>query len=138
MIEHAGLTRRFLACLYELLSLVAIWLFCTFVFVMVHGQVETIMERLALQVLLWVITGVYLIACWVKTGQTLASQAWKIQILNDDNALLRPRKALIRYILATVSLILLGLGFLWAIIDKEHLFLHDRLIKTKIIKVPAQ
>lgn len=138
MIEHAGLTRRLLACLYELLSLVAIWLFCTFVFVMVHGQVETTMERLALQVLLWVITGVYLIACWVKTGQTLASQAWKIQILNDDNALLRPRKALIRYILATVSLILLGLGFLWAIIDKEHLFLHDRLIKTKIIKVPVQ
>ncbi len=65
MNEHAGLVRRLAACFYELLSLIAIWFFCAFVFVMLDGQIESAAERLLLQVVLWVVTGVYLVACWV-------------------------------------------------------------------------
>lgn len=139
MSEYAGLARRFAACFYEVLSLIAIWFFCAFIFVMLNGQIENAAERLLLQITLWVMTGIYLGACWVKTGQTLAAQAWKIKLVNaNDNRLVTYKIALIRYALATLSLLFLGLGFLWAFIDKEHLFLHDRLIKTRLVRVSVQ
>jgi uncharacterized RDD family membrane protein YckC len=136
MSEYAGMARRFAACFYELLSLIAIWFFCALVFVMLNGQIENAAERLLLQIALWVITGIYLIACWVKTGQTLAAQAWKIKLVGADNRLVTYKTALIRYALATLSLFCLGLGFLWALVDQEHLFLHDRLANTRLIKMP--
>lgn len=138
MNEHAGLVRRFAACFYELLSLIAIWFFCAFVFVMLDGQIEIAADRLLLQVTLWLVTGVYLVACWVKTGQTLAAQAWKIKLVNADKSPLTYKTALVRYVLASVSLFCFGLGFLWAFVDKEHLFLHDRLVKTQLIKLPVK
>jgi len=132
MLKNAGLMRRFAASIYELLSLIAIWLLTTFVFVMFFGSAETALERFALQVVLWLVTGVYLMACWVKTGQTLATQAWKIKLVNADGQLLSIKQAFMRYVLASISLLVLGLGFLWALVDKDRLFLHDRLSKTRL------
>jgi len=60
-------------------------------------------------------------------------QAWNFQLLDHDNQTLDVKLAAARYILATLSLMLLGLGFLWAIIDRDRLFLHDRLLKTKVV-----
>lgn len=40
----------------------------------------------------------------------------------------------VRYRFALAGALLLGAGFLWALIDREGLFLHDRLAGTKIIK----
>jgi hypothetical protein len=37
-------------------------------------------------------------------------------------------------VLASISLLVFGLGYLWALVDKEHLFLHDRMLKTHFIK----
>lgn len=138
MNENAGLVRRLAACLYELLSLIAIWFLCAFIFVMLDGQIAIPTERLLLQVSLWVVTGIYLIACWVKTGQTLAAQAWKIKLVKVDKTSVSYQTALVRYVLATLSLSCFGLGFLWAIVDKEHLFLHDRLANTRLINMPVQ
>jgi hypothetical protein len=39
----------------------------------------------------------------------------------------------LRYLLALVSTFMLGLGFVWALIDRERCFLHDRLAGTCII-----
>lgn len=134
MTQHASLVKRFAAIVYELLSLIAVWLLCTFVFVMLIGNVDTATERFSLQIVLWVVTGFYFVACWITTGQTLATQAWKVKVVTIDNRLLSLRQALLRYGLANLSLFLFGLGFLWALVDKEHLFLHDRLLNTRLIK----
>ena len=135
MMQNAGLMKRFAASVYELLSLFAIWLLCTFVFVMASGGADNALERLSLQIILWVVTGAYFVFCWVKTGQTLAAQAWKIKLVNAKDSSLTIQQALFRYVLATISLVTFGLGFLWAIVDKEHLFLHDRFAKTRFIKL---
>lgn len=134
MLQNASLTKRFAASLYELLSLVAIWLLCTFVFVLLVGTVDTALERLLLQVALWLVAGAYFIVCWVRTGQTLAAQAWKMKVVTTDHHTLSIQQAALRYVLATASVVIGGLGFLWAFIDKEQLFLHDRILKTRLIK----
>ncbi|MEO1946761.1 MAG: RDD family protein [Methylophilaceae bacterium] len=122
------------ACLYELLSLVAIWLLCTAIFLGLFGQEDTALKHLCLQLFLWVMTGTYFIICWMRTGQTLAAQAWKIRLVDSDGATLCTSQAAIRYVLASISLLVFGLGYLWALVDKEHLFLHDRMLKTHFIK----
>jgi len=135
MIKNASLVKRLAASVYELLSLIAVWLLCTFVFVLFFGGVETAIERYALQLILWVVAGIYFVVCWRKTGQTLAAQAWKIKLVNMDNNPISLKQALLRYILATLSLLVLGAGFLWALVDKEQLFLHDRILNTRIINI---
>lgn len=131
--QNAGLIKRYGAGLYELLSLVAIWLLCTFIFEMLAHHLPVELKRPLLQLTLWSVTGLYFIVCWLRTGQTLATQAWKIKLVDADGQLLRPQQALYRYVLASLSLMLFGLGFLWALIDRERLFLHDRLLNTRLI-----
>ncbi|MGQ0442868.1 MAG: RDD family protein [Methylophilaceae bacterium] len=133
MRHNASLLKRFVACVYELLLLVAIWLVLVALFLLVMGEVDTHHQRFFLQSLLWLVTGAYFVWCWHKTGQTLAAQTWKLKLVNAENAPLSVKQALQRYVLASASLMLFGLGFLWALIDKEQLFLHDRLLKTRFI-----
>lgn len=133
--SEISLLKRLAACLYELLSLVAIWLLCTALFLSLFGNADTSLKRLCLQLFLWVMTGAYFVICWIRTGQTLAAQAWKIRVVNAKGETLSAPKAIFRYVLASVSLVsLLGLGFLWALFDKDRLFLHDRLLKTHFVK----
>jgi len=130
MKENASLMKRLAACLYESLSLIAIWLLSTFVYMLVFGDVDTDLKRHMLQMTLWLVAGIYFVTCWVRTGQTLAMQAWKIKLTQQDGRLLSLSNAALRYVLASVSLGLFGLGFLWAVVDREQRFLHDRLLNT--------
>ena len=122
------------ACLlYELLTVIAIVFVSAGLFLWIVGDATHGAKRLLLQIFLWLIVGAYFIWCWRQSGQTLAMQAWKIKLIGDDSQLLSLNIAILRYVLATLSVVLCGLGFLWAIIDRQHLFLHDRLLKTRIV-----
>jgi len=121
------------ACLvYESLTVIALSFVLTGVFLWLAGDASHGTKRLAMQLFLWLGIGAYFIRCWLKSGQTLAMQAWRLQLLDKNNHTLDLKLAVIRYILATLSLMLLGLGFFWAIVDRDNLFLHDRLLKTKV------
>ena len=119
--------------LYELLTIIAIVFVSAAVFLALFGDASTGFKRFGLQLFLWAVLGAYYIRCWLKSGQTLAMQAWKIKLVNEHNQPVNWKLSAMRYVLATLSLSLLGLGFLWAIFDKEHLFLHDRLLNTKLV-----
>jgi uncharacterized RDD family membrane protein YckC len=122
------------ACLlYELLTVIAIVFVSAGLFLWIVGDATHGAKRLLLQIFLWLIVGAYFVWCWRQSGQTLAMQAWKIKLIGDDSQLLSLNIAILRYILATLSVVLCGLGFLWAIIDRQHLYLHDRLLKTRIV-----
>ncbi len=133
MIKNATCLRLFAACMYELLVLFALWMLCTWVFVRLFGDARHDSKRLLLQFFLWLMTGAYFVWCWVKSGQTLAAKTWKIKLVNAQNTTLSMSQALIRYALGSISLLACGLGYVWIFVDKEGLFLHDRLLKTRFI-----
>lgn len=135
MYSNASRFKLFAACLYELLLLVAIWMFCTLIFVTMFGDASIGYKRYGLQLALWFFTGVYFVWCWCKSGQTLATQTWKIKLVNQENNTLKLNQALFRYVLASASLMACGVGYFWALIDKKGLFLHDRLLKTRFIQL---
>ena len=145
MIQNATRLRLFAACIYELLLLLALWMLCTWIFLSLFGDATSHYKRTFLQLFLWLVTGAYFVWCWTKTGQTLATKTWKIKLVtqnlanqdltNQQNVNLNMQQAMIRYALASASILACGLGFFWALLDKNSLFLHDRLLKTRFIRV---
>lgn len=132
--------KRLMACVYEFLILVAIWMLFTWLYVSLFGDATHGAKRLWLQFLLWLITGVYFVMCWVKTGQTLAMQAWKMKIVSQDGDLLSLRQALFRYVLASVLTLMFGLSLLYMLVNRQRLFLHDQLLGSRYVvlaKAPA-
>ncbi|HEY9210645.1 MAG TPA: RDD family protein [Methylotenera sp.] len=122
------------ACLlYELLTVIAIVFVSAGLFVWIAGDSTHGVKRLLLQIFLWLIVGAYFVWCWRQSGKTLAMQAWKFKLVGHDSQLLSFNIAVLRYVLATLGIMLCGLGFLWAIADRQHLFLHDRLLKSRIV-----
>lgn len=125
------------ACLiYEALTVIALGLTFSALFLWLFGDATHGFKRALLQLFLWSAIGVYFIRCWLKTGQTLAMQAWQLKLVNQELHLVTLNIAVLRYALATVSLMLLGMGFLWALFDKDRLFLHDRLLDSSIVTLP--
>jgi uncharacterized RDD family membrane protein YckC len=125
--------RLFAACVYELLLLIALWMLCVGLFLALLGEASSIYKHLLLQLFLWLATGAYLVWCWCKTGQTVATKTWKIKLVNQQNLTLNYQQAIVRYALASTSLLACGLGFMWILVDKDALFLHDRILKTRFI-----
>ena len=133
--EKIGNFRLFAACVYEMLLLIALWFITAWIFVAIFGDATQSYKRFFLQFTLWLITGVYFVWCWCKSGQTLATQTWKLQLVNQSGVKLSVRQALIRYVLTSLSALIFGLGFLWVLLDKNRLYLHDRILKSRFIIV---
>lgn len=84
----------------------------------------------------------YFIWFWRHGGQTLAMKTWKIRLApaqdrHDGNPSISRRQALLRHLLCWPSLALGGCGLLWALVDRDGQFLHDRLAGTRLILVSA-
>lgn len=83
-------------------------------------------------VYLLLISYLYFAWQWTHGGQTLGMRAWHIRLLNTNK---QPADLLMvtkRFCLALLSWLAAGLGFLWAIPDKNHRALHDRYSGTRL------
>ena len=65
------------------------------------------------------------------TGQTLGKQMAGVIVLAPDGHILNLRTSLLRSTLAFVSFLPLGLGFLWALWDKNGETWHDKIAGTR-------
>lgn len=76
---------------------------------------------------------IYFLWFWLNGGQTLPMKTWKLKLANPDGSPPRPAQALLRYLAAWPSILLFGIGILWALVDKDKQFLHDRIAGTRIV-----
>ncbi len=128
---------RLAACmLYDGLVVLALSFALALGFILLFGDASHGLKRYALQLFLWLGIGLYFVWCWRKSGQTLAMQTWQLKLSDGQTKLLNWPQALIRYALASLSLAAFGLGFVWALFDRDGLFLHDRLLHSRITFVP--
>lgn len=129
----AGLGRRSLSLLYEALLVAALVLVGSFPFVMM-AQGADAPPRLLFQLYLVALTGAYFTWQWRRGGCTLAMKTWSLRLVTREGGELAWSHALKRYGYALAGTLALGTGFLWALLDREGLFLHDRLAGTLIIR----
>lgn len=75
---------------------------------------------------------------WTHTGQTLGMQTWRLRVQQPSGAAITWRQALLRLGCATLSLLALGAGYWWALVDREGCTWHDRCSGTRIVLLPKR
>ncbi len=121
--------------LYDGLLLIAILFAATFLFLMLFGGAIEPPKRYFLQFYLWLVAAAYFLFCWLRGGQTLAMQTWRIRLTDHAGGSISWSQAVRRYVLASLGLLFFGAGFLWAVFDRQGLFLHDRLTGSRFVLV---
>lgn len=96
------------------------------------SMTETSNKELILQS---VIPLVLVVALWIKYASTPGKMAFGAKIL-DANTFneVPPGRLFLRYIAYFVSLIPLGLGFIWVAFDKRKQGWHDKIAGTVVVK----
>jgi uncharacterized RDD family membrane protein YckC len=130
-----GLRRRLLSMIYEFLILVAVLFIASFAFHLVFRDTGSLFFRPAFQLYLLVVAAIYFTWFWTHGGQTLPMQTWKLRVIRADGGQLFLKQALARYLFAVIGFFFFGCGILWALFDRDGLFLHDRLAGTRIVRI---
>ncbi len=73
---------------------------------------------------------------WIKNGQTLGMQAWRIRLVDFNGNKPAPGKCVLRCFGALLSAACLGLGYLWCLVDRHDRYWHDYLSGTELILLP--
>lgn len=127
-----GVTRRLLCLVYEALLLTAVVFAATVLVLVLFHALDLTLPRPALQLYVLVVCGLYFVPQW-RAGQTLPMKTWRIRVIDRNGGPLTRRAAVMRYVLAGLSMAALGLGFLWAYWDRDRQFLHDRLAGSRLV-----
>jgi uncharacterized RDD family membrane protein YckC len=121
--------------IYESLLVTAVVFVASFIMIPVVGELHAPWQRHLFQVYIVGILLAYFSAFWLRSGQTLAMKTWRIRLVTVSGEPLTFRDAVRRFALAWLGLLLVGAGFWWAFFDRDRQFLHDRLGRTRLIRV---
>jgi uncharacterized RDD family membrane protein YckC len=137
--DCAPVWRRLAALFYDLLVLVAIWMFAAALVLLAFGgnvdvAHQPTLYHLVLQSVLLVLSALYFTISWSKGGQTIGMRAWRVRLVDRDGKSPRPRRSLLRFALALVSLLCAGFGFVWCLFDADRRAWHDIRAGTRLIE----
>ena len=138
-VELAGLRRRLASMLYESMLLLGVLALTFLVPYLILGVgFEIAPPGWFAWLHIFVVLGAYFVWYWRHQGQTLAMQTWRLKIVDaSEGRIASLGRSWLRYALAWPSVLLGGIGLLWALVDRDRQFLHDRLAGTCIVLLPA-
>ena len=114
--------------------------------------------RIAFFVLLFVVGAAYFGWSWTGGRRTLPMQTWRLRLVQTDGGAVTAGAGIRRYLAfwigpavaiaayvalrpmghARLALCLLAINYLWALVDRDRQFLHDRIAGTRLLRVPAR
>lgn len=127
-----GIGRRLGAMSYEALLLVGVLAILIVPLIVLGWGTQTLLPIPWVRIYVFLGLAAYFIWHWHGGRQTLAMRTWKLRIAGADGGPPQLRQLAVRYVLAWPSIGLFGLGILWAFVDRDRQFLHDRLAGTRI------
>ncbi len=106
----------------------------------------------------WAAAGSYVVMSWARGGQTMGMRPWQLRVVAASGQPASRKPLLIRYASATAPAIValelgallpwpsamapfwlaggvLLAGWLWGLVDREGVLLHDRLSGTRLVRV---
>ena len=144
----AGLIRRCAAIFYDFLLSIALLMVVTLLYKMAQmaivgeQQLRQMSDAGALDgdplpstLLVMSLFG-FFAKFWTHNGQTLGMQVWGLRIQNRDGSAISLWQALLRFLVAIGSWLLCGLGFFWALWDKEKRSWHDIYSESQVVQLP--
>ena len=135
---ESSLLRRLGAILYDSLLLLALLFLATIPFIAVRAgeyvQPGTLPHQLTLLVVLYG----FFVGFWTRTGSTLGMLAWGLRVEAAHQRTPNVWQATVRFFVAIVSWLPVGLGFVWQLWDKDRLTWHDRASETRLMYYPKK
>ncbi|SDI47085.1 Uncharacterized membrane protein YckC, RDD family [Pseudomonas flavescens] len=144
----AGLGRRLAAILYDGFLCIALLIVATFVYKLIqmaiYGEAQLREwseagvldgDPLLSTLLMFTLFG-FFAKFWTHKGQTLGMQVWGIRVQNADGTAISLWQALLRFMIAIVSWLALGLGYLWVLLDKRKRTWHDHYSASVVVRLP--
>ncbi len=130
-----GLSRRLAAIFYDSWLVAAFWLLGAIVDTFVRAGLDLgdTGHRLPLQLYLLLSPVAFFSWFWMHGGQTLGMRAWRLKLLSRDGGRVSLRQSLIRCAGALLSMLALGLGYLWVLFDRDGRSWHDHLSGTRLV-----
>lgn len=128
----AGFWRRLGAWVYDALVVLTIFLMATLVAVAANGGHAIAPQQIWFEVWLLGCLFAYFWLSWRAGGQTLGMRPWRIKLRSSDGKPLRFWQMLVRYLVAWISFLVVGLGFFWALIPPQRATWHDLASRTRV------
>ena len=128
-----SLFRRLASIFYDCLLLFSILFFGSLVLLPLVGDGAIESGNLVYNAYLLVLSYLYFCWQWTMGGQTLGMRSWHIYVINENSNYPDWKEASLRFLFAVVSWLLFGLGFIYALFNKDKLTLHDRFSNTRLI-----
>ena len=137
-VELAGLRRRLASMLYESMLLLGVLALTFLVPYLILGiGFEIAPPGWFAWLHIFVVLGAYFVWYWRHQGQTLAMQTWRLQLVDAASGRNLPlARCCLRYVLCWPSVLLFGVGLVWALFDRDRQFLHDRFSGARIVALP--
>ena len=141
----AGLGRRLGAMLYDAFLVAAIWLLVAGLHLLVvrhliglpaeqvgQGAAQVASLRFGMLASAFAFFAFF----WCRGGMTLGMQAWRLRVQTLDGCTITLRQAMVRYLVAWLSVATLGLGYLWVLFDAERRSWPDIASGTRVVVLP--
>jgi len=151
-----GLFRRLGALFYDGLLLIGILFFATAILLPFRGG-QAFQGDFGYSAYLLAVVFVFFGWFWTRGGQTLGMRAWNIRLTSANGSAITWSQAALRFLpgllclvlfklgtivlpgavklTALLSLVLFGVSFLWALIDREKRCLHDLIAGTRMARL---
>ncbi|MFR0674859.1 RDD family protein [Enterobacterales bacterium AW_CKDN230030176-1A_HGKHYDSX7] len=146
----AGLGVRLAALLYDSLLCLALLMVTAGLYTLARlaivgeARLQVLSESGALDgdpwlrlVLLGVLFGFFTLF-WMRGGQTLGMQVWRVRVEDQGGGALSLGQAAIRFMVAIVSWGCFGLGFAWALCDGQRRGWHDLCSGSRLVRLPKR
>ena len=136
--NYAGSVSRFVAYAIDLFASTAVFTLVlagiSYVVQIVTGkQVHWDRQNIVVVILYVAWEFFYFGYSWAVSGRTLGMAVLGIRVVRADGAPAEPRRGVIRSLVFPLSFLLLGLGFLGILVQRERRALHDLIAGTAVI-----
>jgi len=143
---HPALPRRLIAILYDTLLVLPLIMLSVAISLGLYGALLKLTggSQDALSLNPYLVRTIAFLSCvgffsafWLKSGQTLGMQAWRIKLVRTSNGeTASAGQALLRCFGALLSAACAGAGYWWCLVDRNGRCWHDYLSGTELILLP--
>ena len=136
--NYAGSVSRFLAYAIDLLA-------STGVFTLALAAISYVVQIVTGNQVSWnrqnIVVVIFYVAweffyfgySWAVSGRTFGMAVLGVRVVRADGAVAEPRRGVVRALVFPLSFLLLGLGFLGILVQRERRALHDLIAGTAVI-----